>query len=165
MRLGHARVYPFCMRPLPARILFCLLAVAAVVLGTLTRQVVFFVVAAMATVMLASSLSTSRLPLTRALRGFEGRAVDVLLWGAPPLDAHGPYLVLESVNVISVGVHLFFKEGSGPLLHLKIAQPRGPSLTPERVSIATAKYVQWNATRLKAVVGAPAVSITLRAVP
>ena len=133
----------------------------ALALGAITRQVVFLVVAAMATVMLATSLSTSRVPLTRTIRGFQGQAVHVLLWGTPPPGAQAQDLVLESVNVISLGVHLFFKAGSGPLMHLKIAQPRASSLTPGRVTIAAAKYVQWNATKLKAVVGAPAVSIAL----
>ena len=132
-------------------------------LGGLTRNVVFFIVAAMAVFFLATSLATSRMPLTRTLRGFEGQAVDVLLWGGPPPNLLGQPLILESVNVISVGVHVFFTSPSGQLLHLKVAQPGRPTLLPGRVTIPSARYVQWNAMKLKTVVDVPAVSISVRA--
>jgi hypothetical protein len=90
--------------------------------------------------------------------------VDVLLWGARPPQAPAD-LVLASVNIIGLGVHVFFRAPSGPVLHLKVAQPNGPIVTPDRVVIRTARYVQWNVTRVEPVDGNPAVCIALRARP
>jgi len=146
------------MRPLPARLLFIALSAAALILGVLTRQVIFFVVAVMALLLLGTSLSTARVPLTRALGRFAGQAVDVRLWGAPPPGSAGA-LVVESVNLLSVGVHVFFKTTSGQVMHLKIAQPSGATLADGHVVIATAKYVQWNGAKIKSQPGAPAISI------
>ena len=149
------------MRPVPARILFCLVGAIALSLGVFTGQPILFVVAAGALALLASSLATSRVPLTRSLAGFRGQTVDVLLWGAPP--PHAPAgLVITSVNIISFGVHVFFQAPSGPVLHLKVAQPKQPVLTPDRVIIGTARYVQWNVTKIESVAGTSAVSIALR---
>jgi hypothetical protein len=87
--------------------------------------------------------------------------VDVLLWGAPPPQAPAG-LVLTSVNIISFGVHVFFKPSSGSLLHLKVAQPKRSIVTPDRVVIGTARYVQWNVAKVKPVAGTSAVCISLR---
>ena len=149
------------MRPLPARVLFGCLVAIALTLGVFTGKPVLFVVAAGALVLLASSLATSWVPLTRSLAALRGQTVDVLLWGAPP--PHAPAdLVLASVNIISVGVHVFFRAPSGPLLHLKVAQPKRPAVSPGRVIIGAARYVQWNVTRVRPVVGTSAVCIALR---
>jgi hypothetical protein len=147
------------MRPVPARVLFCLVAGIALTVGAMTGETVLFVVAAGALVVLATSLATSRVPLTRSLAGFRGQTVDVLLWGAPPPQA-SPGLVLTSVNIISFGVHVFFKASSGTLLHLKVAQPKRSIVTPDRVVIGTARYVQWNVAKVKPVAGTSAVCIS-----
>jgi hypothetical protein len=126
-----------------------------------TGKLVLFLVAAGALALLASSLATSWVPLTKGLAGFRGQTVDVLLWGALPPNAPDG-LVLTSVNIISFGVHVFFRASSGPLLHLKVAQPKGPAVTPDRVIIRTARYVQWNVIKVKPVAGASAVCIARR---
>ena len=149
------------MRPKPARILFSLLGASAVVLGFVTEQPIFFVLAPLPVLFLSTSLATSRLPLTRALGNFRDQVVEVRLWGGPPPDTSETTLVLSSVNVIGLGVHLFFAASDGASLHLKVAQPRDATLTPEHVTITAARYVQWNATRLRASDTLPAVSITL----
>lgn len=149
------------MRPLPARTLFSLLAASAVALGVLTGQPVFFVLAPLPLFFLATSLATSRLPLTRTLRRFRNHVVDVRLWGAPPPDIPGTTLILSSVNVISFGIHLFFTASDGFSMHLKVAQPRDATLAPDHVTIATARYVQWNTTKLKPSDTFAAVSIAL----
>ena len=94
------------MRPLPARLLLSSLAAISVGLGVFTGRPVLFVVAAGAIVLLATSLATARLPLTRSLSTLRGQKVDVLLWGAPPPEAPAG-LVLTSVNTIGPGVHVF----------------------------------------------------------
>jgi hypothetical protein len=137
------------MRPVPARILFSLLGASAVLLGLVTGQTIFFALAPLPLLLLATSLAISRLPLTRALGRFRNHVVEVRLWGAQPPDTPGTALILTSVNVISVGVHLFFEASDGFSMHLKVAQPRGATLAPDHVIIEGARYVQWNATKLK----------------
>jgi hypothetical protein len=137
------------------------LVAAGLTLGALTRHATFFVVAAMAGVLLSTSLSTSRVPLTRTLGRFTNQVVEVRLWGASPPDSPGGVLVLDSVNIISVGVHVFFKSTSGRTMHLKVAQPFGTTLSPDCVLIESAKYVQWNGAKLKPVSGSAAMSIQL----
>jgi hypothetical protein len=144
------------MRPAPARILFLLLATASIALAVLTGQLIFVIIAAMSALLLASSLATSRVPVTRSLAAFRGRSVEVRFWGAPPAEDH---LVLATVNIISVGVHVFFSEPSGRLLHLKIAQPGRMTIGPDRVVIGAARYVQWQGKKVKSIPGADAVSI------
>lgn len=136
------------MRPAPARILFALLAAFAAVLGVMTGQTIFFLFIPLPLFLLATSLATSRLPLTRALGGFRDQVVELRLWGAPPAGNSGPTLILTSVNVISAGVHLFFTASDGSSMHLKAAQPRDATLAPDLVTIGTARYVQWNARKL-----------------
>lgn len=149
------------MRPTTARILFSLLAASAMVLGLVTGQTFFFLLVPLPLFLLATSLTTSRLPLTRALGGFRNHVVEVRLWGAQPPDTPGTTLILTSVNVISVGIHLFFTASDGFTMHLKVAQPRDARLAPNHVIIGAAKYVQWNSTKLKPSDTFPAVSIAL----
>lgn len=92
------------MRPTPARVLLSAVSIGALAAGVLTSQLIFFLVASGAGVLLATSLSTSRRPLTHALDRFRNHAVDVRLWGAPPPDLPGPTLVLTSVNALGAGV-------------------------------------------------------------
>ncbi|MGZ5445469.1 MAG: hypothetical protein ACXW5U_23445 [Thermoanaerobaculia bacterium] len=87
--------------------------------------------------------------------------MEVRLWGAQPPDTAGTTLILTSVNVISVGIHLFFAASDGCTMHLKVAQPRDATLAPDQVTIGAARYVQWNATKLKPSDTFAAVSIAL----
>jgi hypothetical protein len=149
------------MRPTPARILLSTVSLCALAAGILTSKVVFFVTALGAGVLFGTSLSTSRLPLTRALGEFRDRAVEVRIWGAPPPAPSGVTLVVASVNVLGVGTHVFFRRPDGGSLHLKVAQPRNPHLGPARVVIGSAKYVQWDGKSLPRVGSAPALEIAL----
>jgi hypothetical protein len=149
------------MRPVPARILFSVLGASAVALGVVTGQTVFLVLALLPLFLLATSLATSRLPLTRALGGFRNHVVKVRLWGAQPPDTPETTLILTSVNVISVGIHLFFTASGGFSMHLKVAQPRDATLASDHITIRAARYVQWNATKLKPSGTSAAVSIAL----
>jgi hypothetical protein len=149
------------MRPTPAHILLSAIATGSLAAGVLTSQLVFFVVALGAGVLLGTSLSTNRRPLTHAINRFRNHTVEVRLWGAPPPDLSGATLVLTSVNVIGFGAHVFFNvQGDGPI-HLKVAQPQAPSVAPDCVVIGSAKYVQWNGRRLPHGGSAPAVAIVL----
>ncbi len=151
------------MRPLPARLLFGSLAAVALALGALTSHFVFFAAAGMALVFLVSSLRTARVPLARAIARLQGQAVDVRLWGsAPSSDTSADPFVLESVNAIGAGVHVFFRSHSGRAMHLKVAQPFGTALSPDRIVIAVARYVQWNGARVNPVAGTDALVITPR---
>lgn len=114
------------MRPLPARVLLAALCIGAFAAGLRTSQLIFFVVAFGSAVLLGTSLSTSRRPVTHALQTFRNQAVEVRLWGAPPSDVSDTTLVLTSVNALSAGVHVFFSVRGGGSMHLKIAQPGAP---------------------------------------
>jgi len=147
------------MRPTPARILLSAITIGSLAAGVVTSQLIFFLVALGAGILLGTSLSTRRRPLTHAIDRFRNHAVEVRLWGAPPPDLSGATLVLTSVNALGAGAHVFFSvQGGGPM-HLKVAQPRDPSLAPDCVVIGSAKYVQWNGKRLARVGSAPAVAI------
>jgi hypothetical protein len=149
------------MRPIPARVLLTAVCIAALATGVLTSRVIFFVVALGAGVLLGTSLSTSRRPLTQALQRFHNQAVEVQFWGVPPSGLPGGPLVLTSVNALGAGVHLFFDAPGGGHLHLKVAQPSDPGIASASVTIGSARYVQWNGTRVQRGSGAPAVTIAL----
>jgi len=149
------------MRPVPARILFSVLTVCAIALFVVTRQAIFALIAPLPLLPLATSLATSRLPLTRALGRFRHHPVEVLLWGAAPPGTAGTTLTLSAVNVIGAGTHVFFTTSDGSSFHLKIAQPRGAEVAPDQVTVAEARYVQWNAAKVERSGTAAAVSIEL----
>jgi hypothetical protein len=142
------------MRPLPARVLLSAIAAGALIAGVLCPRAIFFVVAVGALVILATSLLTSRRPLTRALQTFQGRVVDVRLWGAPP-PASPSRLTVAAVNALGAGVHVFFSS-----THLKVAQPENAQIVAGSIVISSARYVQWNGKKVAPVSGAPAVTIT-----
>jgi len=149
------------MRSTPARILLSAVTIGALAAGVLTSQLIFLLVALGACVLLGTSLSTSRRPLTHAIDHFRNHAVEVRLWGAPPPGLSGATLVLTSVNPLGVGAHVFFNVQGGGSMHLKVAQPQDPRIAPSCVIIGSAKYVQLNGKRLPHVGSAPAVAITL----
>ncbi len=149
------------MRPIPSRIVLSTLVAGAVIVGVLTSQLIFYVVALMAGFLLATSLTTSRIPVTRALLRFRNCPVEVRVWGAPPPLVSGAPLVLTSANVLGPGFHVFFRASGGASMHLKVAQPSGIQIAPEAVVVTSARYVQWQMNKLPAMRGAPAVSIAL----
>ncbi len=150
------------MRPTSSRVLLTVLAAAGLTAGFITSRFVFFMVGILSAFLLATSLAGAFHPLTKALLGFRGRAVDVTLWGAPPPVPPGTDLVITSNNVLSAGLHIFFESSEKRSIHLKVAQPRNPDIRSEAISIGSAKYVQWEGRRLARVAGATAVSIALR---
>jgi hypothetical protein len=137
------------------------ISLGALAAGVLTSQLIFFVVALGAAILLGTSLSTRRRPLTHSLEALQDQAVEIRLWGAAPPDLPGATLFLTSVNALGAGVHLFFKSQGGGSMHLKVAQPKDPSLGSDRIVIGSARYVQWNGKRLPREGSEPAMVITL----
>src|SRR2546425_8781855 len=125
------------MRPTPARILLSAITIGSLAAGLLTSQLIFYLVALGAGILLRASLSTSRRPLTHAIDRFRNQAVEVRLWGAPPPDLSGTTLVLTSVNALGAGAHVFFNVRGGDRMHLKVAQPQDPTLAPACVVIGS----------------------------
>ncbi len=150
------------MRSTSSRVLLAILSAAGLAAGIITSRFVFVMVGIVSAFLLTTSLVGPFHPLTKALLGFRGRAVDVTLWGAPPPVPPGTELVITSVNVLSVGLHVFFEAGGQGSVHLKVAQPRNPEIHPGAISIASAKYVQWESREIPPAAGATAVSIALR---
>jgi hypothetical protein len=149
------------MRPTPARLLLAALVISALTAAALTSQLIFYLVALMAGFLLATSLSTTLIPLTRALNRFRGCAVEVRVWGAMPPLPPGTTLVLTSVNVLGPGFHVFFQASGGGSIHLKVAQPTNAQIAPNAVVVGSARYVQWGGKKLPAIGGMPAVSVSL----
>ena len=150
------------MRATSSRVLFAVLAAGGLTAGFITSQFAFLLVGILAALMLATSLAGAFHPVTRALLSLRGRAVDVTLWGAPPPVPPGTELVITSVNVLSAGLHVFFEASGTGSVHLKVAQPRNPEIQPGAISIASARYVQWEGRKVPPAAGATAVSIALR---
>jgi hypothetical protein len=146
------------MRPLPARVLLSAIAIGAFTTGALYSRLLFFVVGLGAVALLATSILTSRWPVTRALQQFQGHSVAVRLWGSPPPGPAGA-LVLTAVNALGAGAHVFFSDEGGAAMHLKIAQPKDLHLASGRFVIGSAKYVQWNGRKIPRLASATAVSI------
>lgn len=149
------------MRPTPARVLLSSLVIGALTAGVLASQLIFYLLALMAGFLLATSLSTTRNPLTQALHRFRGFAVEVRVWGALPPLPSGATLVLTSVDRLGAGAHLFFQVSGAGSIHLKVAQPRNAQLAPTTVVVGSAKYVQWNGKKLPVFCGTPALSVAL----
>ena len=148
------------MRPISSRVLLSAITVGAFVAVALSPNPIFLLVALCSGALLATSLYTSRRPLTRALLRFRNHPVEVRLRGAPPPDPSG-VLVLTAVNALGAGVHVFFRNAEGTPMHLKVAQPRDPTLGSAHVVIAAAKYVQWNGKKISGAGTTPAVSLAL----
>ena len=152
------------MRPIPARVLLSVVSIGAFAAGALFPKAIFFVLGIGAAVLLATSLLTSRRPLTRALQQFQGHVVNVRLWGVSPPGSSGA-LTVTAVNALGAGAHVFFSLEGRPSMHLKIAQPQDPKLGAGTVVIPAARYVQWNGQKLPRAHGAAAVSIELIEAP
>jgi hypothetical protein len=151
------------MRPIPARVLLAALIIGALAAAALTSQPVFVLLALMAGFLLATSLSTTRIPLTKALNRFRGCSVDVRIWGVTPPLPPGATLTLASVNVLGPGFHVFFQASGGGSIHLKVAQPTNAQIAPNAVVVGSASYVQWEGRKLPVIGGSPAVSVSLSA--
>ena len=149
------------MRTSPFRALLVVLTISAWSAAALSLQPAFLLCGCLSAVFLLSSTAAARQPLPEALRAFLGREVTVRLWGTPPPEPASPNLVVEDVNVIGAGVHVFFKSAAGYGIHLKVAQPSEIALSSERVAIGAARYVQWVGMRLAPASDAPAVVISL----
>ncbi len=149
------------MRQSSSVILLTSLAIGGVATGVLTRQIVFFLLAGGATVLLALSRAGACSPVSQSLRSFAGQVVDVELWGHSP-TGDTPELVLESVNTLGAGLHVYFRLAGARTAHLKVAQPAGITVAAHLVTIQSARYVQWQRTRLPLVEGALALSIKRR---
>jgi hypothetical protein len=150
------------MRPLPARLLLLGVGIAALAAGFLTGHLIFYVVALGAGVLLSTSLSTRRMPITQTLLRFVGSEVDVRIWGTSP-QPDGDPLVITSVNALGAGFHVFFRDTAGTSIHLKVAQPRDAQLASDMVTVGNARYVQWNVKKISAVDGAAALTVALTA--
>ena len=146
---------------MPARLLLSALVIGTLTAGVLTSQLIFYLAALMAGFLLATSLSTTRNPLTRALLRFKNCPVEVRVWGARPPLSPDTALVLTSVNALGPGFHVFFEIRGGASIHLKVAQPKKAQIAPDAVVIGSARYVQWESEKLPVGGGAPAVSIAL----
>lgn len=141
------------------RVALCIAALASLAAAAWTTQFSFLVVALVAGLLLATSLSPAG-RLTEDLQPFLGRTLEVLVWGAPPPATDGAIVTLASVKAFGAGLHFYFQVGAGTSArHLKVAQPSGARATGDRLVIETARYVQWCGRRLPAVPGVPALTV------
>ena len=149
------------MKPTVFRAVAGATAIGALVVGALTSQVVFFVLASVAGLLLATSFRHAR-SLTGPLLALRGQPVDVQVWGTTLPIPSGSTVRITSVAMIGAGLHIYFQVGgAGSASHLKVAQPRSVLVRPRSVVIEAAAYVQWSSQRLPRVTGAPALAITV----
>lgn len=134
------------------------LAAAMLVAALATRQLAFLVAACMVGGLLGLSVAGMRQALPRALTALLGRRVFVALWGAATPDRTA--VVVESVNVLGAGVHVFFRGQGSSAFHLKIAQPGDVRIDREQIVVGGARYVQWQGQRAARAAGVAAVCIT-----
>lgn len=134
-------------------------ALASLAAGALTSQFTFVVIALVAVLVLATSLSPAGRH-SADLERLQGRTVEVLVWGAHLRGTDGAVITLTSTRAFGAGLHCYFQVGAGTSTrHLKVAQPSRARVTGDRVLIETARYIQWDDKRLPAVIGAPALSV------
>ena len=117
------------------------------------------VVAGVLFMLLASTLSRAG-RIKRDLKPFIGKTVRVTNWGAAPDDGA---FTIESVSSVGAGLLIWLRrDAETARILLKVAQPTAASITPARIEIADARYVQWNrGKRAARVKTSPAVVLTL----
>src|SRR5436190_2210166 len=118
------------------------------------------VIAAAFLLMLTASTLSRAASIKRSLKPFIGRTARVSMWGAVPDES--PF-VIDSVSSFGVGLIIWLRrEPSGAKTMMKVAQPTEARISPTRIEITDARYVQWG--RRKGAAGvktSPAVVLTL----
>jgi hypothetical protein len=145
-----------------SRVALGIIAATAIAAAALTSQIAFVVVAVVALLGLATTFGRAG-QLTSSLKSFEQQVVRVRVWGASlPVD-DGATVTVASVWALGAGLHLSLRVGpGGSARDLKIAQPGGMVMGPERVLVQEASYVQWAGKRLPRAPGTAALDIALR---
>jgi hypothetical protein len=140
------------------RIVLAVGGAAAIAAAAFTSSPVFLPVAVLCLLFLATTLGhVAR--LAESLRGFEGRLVVVLVWGAPLLGEANAALRLEAVKAVGAGLLIYLSGSKAPRTLLKVAQPRAWRFEDARLIVEQAAYVQWDGRRLPRADGVPAVSL------
>ena len=129
--------------------------------GFITAAYVFV----LASVFLVASAFSIAGRAARDLQGFRGRRARVLARGLPLPGSEGP-LFIESVASLGVGllIRLQAEPGAPRSILLKIAQPRDVLISPDRLTIDGAAYVQWGGRRIKRVDGDSSAALVLEPV-
>jgi hypothetical protein len=84
--------------------------------------------------------------LAGQMSSLKGKTVRVKVWGAALGDSG---FELKSVSGILLGLHVYLRSPDGTVNHLKIAQPRGTVVGVSGAEVTTAKYIQWNGSKIK----------------
>jgi hypothetical protein len=136
-------------------------AVSGFIASVFTSRSLFLVPVVVALLFLATSFSEAG-RLAEALRGFLHHTAAVRAWGVALPVPSGAKITVTSVKAFSAGLHVFLQVSpGGASTHLKVAQPSRAQVLPQRLTIESAAYVQWDGKRLPRVPGAPALTISL----
>ncbi|HVE72836.1 MAG TPA: hypothetical protein VNI54_15830 [Thermoanaerobaculia bacterium] len=119
---------------------------------------IFIVVFALGVLLVLATFLSKAGQLSRALRGFAYRPVEIRVWGQPIPGARQ----IHSIRTIVAGLHLFITCEDGSTHDLKVAQPRDASVGEDAAEIREAAYVQWAKRKLPRAAGVPAVTLSCR---
>lgn len=94
------------------------------------------------------------------LRPFAGKSARVQVWGSDLPGYSGSTFSVQSVQALGAGLHFYLRPlPDGRPTHLKIAQPRGTTISETGVEIAEAKYIQWAGRKIQKVEGEKALVV------
>ena len=144
-------------RALRVGVLIC--GLAAIAAAALTSRIAFLAIAVICFIGLASSLGEAG-RLVQSLRDFEGRSVNVVVWGSAVQGKPDAPLRVETVGAVGAGLLIYLASSGASRTLLKVAQPRAWRLENRHLVIGDAAYVQWAGKRLARQEGSSAVSIS-----
>lgn len=95
-----------------------------------------------------------------------GRGGTLQLWGVAPRALDSADIIIERVWALGAGLHFRVAIPHAALsAHIKVAQPRGWSISPDALTIEDAKYVQVGGEKVERAVGALALQLFLSPSP
>jgi hypothetical protein len=124
----------------------------------MTSRGVFLAVAFVLLIPIATSLSPAG-RMAISLQGLKGRAIDVVVWGAPLPGSSAAGRRVESIGAAGAGLLITLSDVGEAKTLLKVAQPKSWRAEDGRVIVEGAAYVQWAGKRLARAEGFPAVVI------
>jgi len=133
--------------------------VVSIAAAVFTSRIGVLAIAVICLLPLATSLGQAG-RLAASLRDFEGRFVNVVVWGASLQGSVGAPLRVETVGAVGAGLLIYLTSSRASRTLLKVAQPRSWRLENERLIIDEAAYVQWAGRRLARAEGCSAVTIS-----
>ena len=121
---------------------FVLTGIALLSVAIVWRSVGIGMLAAGPLLLIVSSLDGAGRIAAEAHQ-FEGRTVRLRIWGIDLEQAEGSAILIKRVWALGAGLHLNAVTPHGSrALHIKVAQPRRSSRSPDALTVGDAKYIE-----------------------